>query len=679
MDILLLTERIQQTIELGESQFREFKSAWEGQISDKRPREPKMVAKDIAETLVAFANADGGELLIGVEDDGTITGFSYKEDTVTKLLEAPKRGVHPHTPLESTVARRVKLEDKEILYFSVEKSTTTVHQTSDGKCLQRKDAENRPVSAVQLQFERHEQISREYDRQFVDGAQVRHLNHEIVSRVSAYITKMSAEKCLQYLGLAEYGMGILQLRRAALLLFAKDVSHWHPRCQVRIVRIKGTELKTGREYNVVSDETATGNILELITSAWEKLRPHLVETKLTPHALFQERVMYPEDACREALINAITHRSYSIEGQNIEILIFDDRMEVQSPGGLLSTIKIDKLTKLQGVHESRNALIARVLREIGYVREMGEGMRRIFQLMQDADLVPPELRSEPSRFTIILRHKSVFSDADQRWLDGFRPLKPTRQEMLIALMGKNGNLLAPQEVYDRLNLVDWDVYRSIIDQILTKGIVYNAMSQQEKVKRARARKVSQRAIPRLAVRQPEELEKALSELFDVIKRNGKVSLVDTAYDSMILNELSVKNPYRTDPLTLSKLLKLLGLIDDNRRPTSHALNLWGEDFKAIQPRRKPRAQRGSRKPIDKPVTQRDVFVGNLDYSTTSEELKQLFEKYGEVVSVSIPIDFVTQRGRGFGFAKMATEADAEHVIKELNGSIFRGRVLRLDW
>jgi ATP-dependent DNA helicase RecG len=190
MDMLLLSERIQKTIELGESQFREFKSTWERGPSGNKPRDPRALAKDISETLVAFANADGGELLVGVEDDGTITGFSYREGTVKKLLEAPRSDVHPDTPLDHPFARRVKLENKEILYFVVEKSTKTVHQTSDGKCLQRRDRQNRPVSAVQLQFERQEQLSREYDRHFVDGAQVLDLNLDLVKRVSVVLHKL---------------------------------------------------------------------------------------------------------------------------------------------------------------------------------------------------------------------------------------------------------------------------------------------------------------------------------------------------------------------------------------------------------------------------------------------------------------------------------------------------------
>lgn len=263
MDALLLKERISQTIILGESQFREFKSAWEGPPGGKKPRDPRLVAKDIAETLVAFANAEGGELLVGVEDDGNITGFSFNEETVAKLLDVPRTGIHVETPLESPLARRVSIQSQDILYFSVEKGTRFVAQTSDGKCLQRKDLESRPVSLGRLQFERQEQLSREYDRQFVDGANVADLDFTLIKRVSERVGGMSVEKCLQYLGLAAFGTGGLRLQKAALLLFGTDVSRWHPRCQVRVIRVRGTELKTGRDYNAISDETATGNILQL--------------------------------------------------------------------------------------------------------------------------------------------------------------------------------------------------------------------------------------------------------------------------------------------------------------------------------------------------------------------------------------------------------------------------------
>lgn len=76
-DILMLEERVKNTIALGESHFREFKSALSGPLDAKKPGSPKELCKYIGEALVAFANADGGELLIGVEDDGTITGIPH--------------------------------------------------------------------------------------------------------------------------------------------------------------------------------------------------------------------------------------------------------------------------------------------------------------------------------------------------------------------------------------------------------------------------------------------------------------------------------------------------------------------------------------------------------------------------------------------------------------------------
>ena len=91
-DILRLEERILMGIDTGESHFREFKSAYE-QHPSARPtaRTVKEICQDVAETLVAFANADGGELFVGVEDDGTITGVPHKEDLVAAIKRSPIR------------------------------------------------------------------------------------------------------------------------------------------------------------------------------------------------------------------------------------------------------------------------------------------------------------------------------------------------------------------------------------------------------------------------------------------------------------------------------------------------------------------------------------------------------------------------------------------------------------
>ena len=86
-EILVLSERVDIARHVGESHFREFKSAYEGPPGKKRLRDVKEVCRDIAEALVAFANADGGELIVGIEDDGSVTGLDYSDATVQILLK----------------------------------------------------------------------------------------------------------------------------------------------------------------------------------------------------------------------------------------------------------------------------------------------------------------------------------------------------------------------------------------------------------------------------------------------------------------------------------------------------------------------------------------------------------------------------------------------------------------
>jgi ATP-dependent DNA helicase RecG len=105
------------------------------------------------------------------------------------------------------------------------------------------------------------------------------------------------------------------------------------------------------------------------------------------------------------ILNAIVHRDYSAEGRGIEVHIFDDRMEIKSPGALLSTLTVNDLEALDNRHESRNARISYTLKVSKLMREMGEGMKRIFTLMKENNLKKPKLYSNTVWFTITLFNK----------------------------------------------------------------------------------------------------------------------------------------------------------------------------------------------------------------------------------------------------------------------------------
>lgn len=99
MDVLQLKERVKNAILVGESDFREFKSAVEGKSGEKRKRLSKKICEDISEALVAFANTDGGELIIGVEDDTTITGVPHTDEEIEQILNAVRTHVLDQQPL----------------------------------------------------------------------------------------------------------------------------------------------------------------------------------------------------------------------------------------------------------------------------------------------------------------------------------------------------------------------------------------------------------------------------------------------------------------------------------------------------------------------------------------------------------------------------------------------------
>ena len=402
-DILLLTDRVRNTLILGEIHFREFKSALEGKPENKKPRLVKSLCLDIAEGLVSFANADGGSILIGIEDDGTITGIPHSDNDIETMLNATKTHIYHGQQLPLNNCSKLIIDNKTILFFSVNKGTTMIYQLPDGRCVRRKEKSTMPKSVVQIQFERQEIKSREFDSQYVDGALVTDLDLKLLQGIAdQYIKGLSIERYLQQIGLAEYGQNGLRLKRACLLLFATDIDKWHPRSQIRFLKVNGNNLEAGEKYNVISDETIKGNIFELVIKSWEHLRSYLAyKTEFNANSQFEQMYIYPEDAVRETVLNAIAHRDYSITNP-IEFFMFENRIEIKSPGALISTLTVKNLYELEGSHESRNSLIAKVLRENKLMRELGEGMKRIFYLMQEQKFKKPELYSNGLWFRVTL-------------------------------------------------------------------------------------------------------------------------------------------------------------------------------------------------------------------------------------------------------------------------------------
>ena len=682
---LLMVDRVREAAAPGESHFREYKSALEHHGAP-RPRKPSLICKDIGEALVAFANADGGEILVGVEDDGAITGVQHGGAEIDVIFGAPETHVHSDTPLAGVRRHKVTIDDKLVLYFAVDKGTDQIHLTTDGRCLVRRDLQTIPASVDAITVDRQEATSRRYDRNFVDGASLSDLDGHAVKAVADTIARgMSPEKALQYLGLAEFQEGQLRLRRAALLLFASDVARWHPRCEVRVVRVEGSKLRTGRDYNVLTDDVVRGNVLQLTSQSWELLRPHLTRRRLAGEGVFAQQLIYPEDACREALANALAHRDYSVEGKGIEVLVFEDRIDVISPGALLSTVSVDDLRAGSGAHESRNTSVARVLRELGYMREMGEGIRRIIGLMRSNDLQPPSINTSGSTFSLTLHHRSILSDEDRAWLESFE-IDLTRDERLVALLGKSGALISTNAIWETLDLVDTEVYRGIVAGLQLKGILETVVSKTSaRGQLKRTDGVSMRDVPRFGIRAPSECVRDYDEVAEGFRALPQAAKLSAEMLRRVFEALSPDNYFtRRRPGSNTVIARALGFIDDAGRPTARLAGLWNDKS---QPPRAPSGP-GRRTAPDRSKDtgagdlprshQRPpaLFAGNLPFDASADDVRRLFEPFGRLASVAVP-RHPAGGIRGYAFVEFEDGAIAHGVLRE--SLQLNGREVKLDW
>ena len=568
-EVLKMEERIQIALETGESHYREFKSAFEGKESSKKPRQVKNICKDIAGTLVAFANAEGGELIIGIEDDSTVTGILHSDEDIEKMIGSIKTHIHHDTPLHQVKSLKVNFRDKKLLYFQTTKSTEQIHCTTDGKCLIRNDRESVPRPPKHIVFQRHEKQSRQFDRLFIDGATISDLDIGLLEVFADDIFKgLSIEKFLQIMGLAEYTPNGLKIRNAALLLFAKEISRWHPRSQVRFVKVLGNKLKSGDEYNASEVDLVEGNVFKQINETWEKLRPFLViEDKLSSGAIFERKFMYPEFACREAIINAIAHRDYSIEGRSIEIFIYNDRLEIKSPGELLSTITVESIKKLKGVHESRNSLIARVLREKGFMQELGEGMRRIYDLFRKNELSPPEILSANESFILTLQHKSVYKKEHKLWLEEFKNKNLIFQEKTIVLLGYNNNVFSTEDIWNNVGIIDTEDYRKLVKSLQDKGILLCKYGNRVKAFNiAKKQKIPLRKLKRWNIINPREKPEKFEK-----KQLEFVSDYETDYEETRVYVVNL--PYEIQTNELFDIFGSVGDIIDIYVPISNETNM----------------------------------------------------------------------------------------------------------
>lgn len=362
-------------------------SAAEGQFLERKG--PQIAARELGNVIAGFANADGGRIVIGIQG-GQVLGIGREpERRANDWRQASARFVEPPATLrfETIECLNVKGERDALAILDIE-SSTKVHRNVKGEVYLRVGDSTRKLSAAEAQELLYDKGESAFDGSPVPEVSASALDERAVARFArATHARSASANVLKARGLAVERDGKVQATVAGLLVLGEAPQLVFPEASVRVLRYQGASRETGARANVLADRRIEGSLVKQVQGAARLLRRWIPEAvRLGPDARFAPEALIPEPAWMEAIVNAVVHRSYSIGGDHIRVELFDDRLEVHSPGRLPGIVRPENIRKTRF---ARNPRIARALGDLGYGRELGEGVNRMFEEMSRVGLPDP--------------------------------------------------------------------------------------------------------------------------------------------------------------------------------------------------------------------------------------------------------------------------------------------------
>jgi ATP-dependent DNA helicase RecG len=377
----------------------------EGQLIEFKPFGGGVSVTSLAETIVAFANAEGGTILIGVNDDRTIAGFSPTTDNIDRLLNAARDCCQPSVPVK---LERGEVNGRTVVAIIVERSTS-LHSHVDGRVILRVGSQDKRLLGDEIFKVASAKTQVSYENDAVPQASWDDLDDLIIAeylrrREERLKERIQLDKIelLRALGL----MAVHQDREvpnvAAVLLFGRRPEQFIIQSGLVVVRFAGTEPGSGPTGlpGYVRREDISGPLVQCIERGWQVVWQEMRKEARVTSLVREEIPEYPPFAIREAIVNAMAHRDWRVSGLRNQIRIFDDRIEVASAGGFPGHITAENI-----VHEqfSRNPKIVKVLYHWNYIEELGIGVDRMIRAMTEAGHPSPEFAANGHTVTVTLR------------------------------------------------------------------------------------------------------------------------------------------------------------------------------------------------------------------------------------------------------------------------------------
>lgn len=383
-----------------EDHFNDFKS--------------KQIAPNkLQETFVAFANADGGNIYIGIEDAASdrerLSGFNEPEEAnaiIATLLESTNPAVEN---VEIVYLKTSK--NGLILHIDIPKSPK-VHYTASGDCFIRANAQKVKIKGERVTQLSYSKGAEPYEKKAVDIVEVQDIldSDYYVDYRRRIGTSQSPEVFLKKQRLLTKKEDEFVPNVGCVLLFDEEPQgSLDTRCAVKVYRLRTTETEYKREQLQEDPVTIEGPLEIVILRTIDKVKEYV------DGASFKDgdnlvKLVYPAEALKEILVNAVIHRDYS-QKDDVHVKVYDNRIEVQSPGRLPGYMTINNLYEERF---SRNPNLVRLLHKLPNPvnHDIGEGLDTAKNELRKAGLVAPVFEERGNNFVVIVKHQTIASIED---------------------------------------------------------------------------------------------------------------------------------------------------------------------------------------------------------------------------------------------------------------------------
>lgn len=342
-----------------ENQYIEFKNE---QVS----------ARDLAEEIVAFANSEGGEIWLGVEDDRRIGGLSrtYEED----VMNIGRTSVIP--PINLTYIE-YSFENQQVARIIVPKGVDRPYYTIRNRYYIRVGSTKRIASREELIRLFQASGLFHYDLIELETASERDLNYSEISdyftRYQIHFTEESEDEKRRLIQASDILGKRLHPTVGGLLIFGIAPERYLPQAGIAFAHFKGKEI----DADLLDKKNFGGTLARQVDNALAAINANLPIASTLQGAKRVESPHYSDKVFRELLVNACVHRNYSITGSQIRVFLFQNRIEFMSPGRLPNTVSVEKLSV--GTSFARNPLLVRFMENLGYMDKLGRGLPMVYR------------------------------------------------------------------------------------------------------------------------------------------------------------------------------------------------------------------------------------------------------------------------------------------------------------